>query len=281
MNDLETKRRWKSSTLRISTLWSELREVLSLWLFHANCLSLVLVVPLWSRLFFWNSPWLFSFLLASFCFDVTPQPKNIKEKLNDLILFFSFSFPFFTLCLEKMLSTIRLVLSFFFLHFKFLSWHSSCPFQVSRDSSLITHGSSLMAHHSSLITDHSSLITDHSTLITHVFHSSWLLVPFLTPGSPPDSWLLFYLILIYEGICSFVFCYLEKPRGNSDRPFFIFWQKTWGTPDRPSFTFWQKTFRNFDPPFYISLNKVKLFTAQICSSILFETVRDLLNNTLY
>ena len=38
--------------------------------------------------FFWNSPWLFSFLLASFRFKVTPQPKNIKEKLNHLFLFF-------------------------------------------------------------------------------------------------------------------------------------------------------------------------------------------------
>ena len=161
-----------------------------------------------------------------------------------------------------MLSTIRLV--FFFLHFKFLSWHSSCPFQVSRDSSLITHGSSLMAHHSWLITHGSSLMAHHSWLITHdsllmahhsslkAHHSSlimtpgsphdswftsWLLVPLLTPGSPHDSWLLFYFILIYEGICSFIFCYLEKPRGNSDRLFFTFWQKTWWTPDRPFFTF--------------------------------------------
>ena len=166
-----------------------------------------------------------------------------------------------------MLSTITLLFFLFFLHFKFLSWHSSCTFQVSRDSSLITHGSSLITHGSSLITH----------------HSSWLLASIKTPGSPHDSWLpswllaplltsgswllaiVFFFNVNYGKPCSFIFCYMEKPRGNSDRPFFTFWQKTWGTPDRPFFTFWQKTSRNFDPPFYISLNKVKLFTTQTCS----------------
>ena len=43
--------------------------------------------------FFWNSPWLFSFLLASFRFKVTPKPKNIKkiQSFNSLFLFLSLS----------------------------------------------------------------------------------------------------------------------------------------------------------------------------------------------
>ena len=111
-----------------------------------------------------------------------------------------------------------------------MAHHSSLK---THHSSLKTHHSSLMAHHSWLITHHSRLITHHSWLITHhswlmssSHYDSWLpsrlLAPLLTPGSPPDSWLLFYLILIYEGICSIIFCYREKPRGNSDRPFFTF-----------------------------------------------------------
>ena len=129
----------------------------------------------------------------------TEKYKRKIESFNSLFLFLSLSLH---LCLENMLSTIRLV--FFFLHFKFLSWHSSCPFQVSRDSSPITHGSSLMAHHLWLITHGSSLITHHSCLpliMTPGFHQdswlpSWLLSSFMTPGSPPDSWLPSWLLVI-------------------------------------------------------------------------------------
>ena len=171
---------------------------------------------------------------------------------------------------------------------------SGVSWPITRDPSLITHGSSLMAHHSWLITHGSSLMAHHSSLMTSNHHDSWLpsrllapphdswlpswlLVPLLTPGSLLDSWLpswllaIVFLIVIYGELCSFIFYYLEKPRGNSDRPFFIFWQKTWGTPDRPFFTFWQKTSRNFDPPFYISLNKTKLFTMNNSCLLILKT----------
>ena len=203
MNDLETKRRWKNSSLRISTCWSELREVLSLWLFHANSLSLVLVVPFWSRLFFLKLTLTFLISIGQFPFQSHTETEKYKRKIksfNTLFLFLSLSSH---LCLENMLSTIRLVFFYFFLHFEFLSWHSSRPFQVSRDSWLITHGSSLMAH---------------------VFHTSWLLafiktlgsphdswLPLMTPGSPHDSWFpswllafVFFNCKLWEP-CSFTF----------------------------------------------------------------------------
>ena len=289
MNDLETKRRWKNSTLRISSCWSELREVLSLWLFHANCLSLVLVIPFWSRLFL-KLTLTFLISIGQFPFQSHTKTGKYKRKLNHLFLFLSF-FPFLHTVLREFAQHYKV---FFFLHFKFLSWHSSCPFQVSPHSWLITHHSSLMAHHSWLITHGSSLITHHSCLplMTPGFHQdswlpSWLLAPLLTPGSPLDSWLpswllaIVFLIVIYGELCSFIFYYWEKPRGNSDRPFFTFWQKTWGTPDRPFFTFWQKTSRNFDLPFYISLNKVKLFAMNNSCLLILETLRDLFIKTLY
>ena len=192
MNDLETKRRWKNSSLRISTCWSELREVLSLWLFHAKCLSLVLVVPFWSRLFF-ETHLDFSHFYWPVSVRRHTATEKYKRKLNHLSLFFSF-FPFLHTVLREYAQHYKVSFFFLFLHFKFLSWHSSCPLQVSRDSSPITHGSSLMAHGSSLMAHHSwfmahhsSLMAHHSSLMTPGFHQdswlpSWLLVPLLTPG---------------------------------------------------------------------------------------------------
>ena len=200
MNDLKTKRRWKNSTLRISTFWSELREVLSLWIFHANCLFLVLVVPFSSRLFLkLTSTFLIS--IGQFPFQSHTKTEKYKRKLNHLILFFSF-FPFLHTVLREYAQHYK-VSFFFFLHFEFLSWHSSRPFQVSRDSSLITHGSSLITHDSSLMTHHSWLITYRSCLLlilTPGFHQdswlpSWLWAPFLTPGSLLDSWLPSWLLV--------------------------------------------------------------------------------------
>ena len=104
--------------------------------------------------------------IGQFLFPSHTATEKYKRKLNHLILFFSF-FLFLHTVLREYAQHYKV--SFFFLHFKFLSWHSSCPFQVSRDSSLITHGSSLMAH-----------------------HSSWLLAPLLTPGFPLDFWLFFF-----------------------------------------------------------------------------------------
>ena len=216
MNDLETKRRWKELELAdLDVLVWASRSPFFVVISREVSISCACGTLLVSS-FFWNSPWLFSFLLASFCFDVTPQPKNIKEKLNhfiSLFLFFSFSFPFFTLCLENMLSTIRLVFFFFFytlnfqadtrrVHFRCLVTHGSSLIPLmahhlslmTHHSWLITHHSWLITHHSWLITHYSSLITHgssthHSLLIIHVFHSSWLLASIKTPGSPQDLWL--------------------------------------------------------------------------------------------
>ena len=113
-------------------------------------------------------------------------------------------------------------------HSSLRAYHSSLR---AHHSSLIIHGSSLMAHGSSLMAHHSSLTAHHSLLMSSTHHDSWLpsrilALSWLYPGSllVPILTLLVivFLIVNYGKPCSFIFCYREKPRGNSDRPFFTF-----------------------------------------------------------
>ena len=87
---------------------------------------IVYLLCLWypfGLVFFLKLTLTFLISIGQFSFQSHTETEKYKRKIesfNSLFLFFSFSFPFFTLCLENMLSTIRLVF-FFFLHFKFLS----------------------------------------------------------------------------------------------------------------------------------------------------------------